>query len=117
MLSHLDKVYLRFEEPGRSCLLVLRRLILAEHVSMSETLKYGMPCFCYHKKALCYLWADKKTQEPYVLIVEGKLLDHPALEQGKRARMKIWRVNPNEDIDEELLSELLQLAIKVTNPK
>jgi len=23
-------------------------------------------CFCYKKKMFCYLWTDKKTDEPYL---------------------------------------------------
>jgi hypothetical protein len=30
-----------------------------------------MPCFCYQRKAFCYLWTDKKTANPYILIAEG----------------------------------------------
>jgi len=48
-----------------------------------------MPCFVYNKKQFCYLWTDKKTNNPYLLIVEGKNIDHPLLEQGDRKRMKI----------------------------
>ena len=46
----------------------------------------------------CYLWTDKKTNDPYLLFVEGQYLDHPKLETGTRKRMKIFRVNPKEDI-------------------
>lgn len=57
-----------------------------------------MPCFCYKGKNFCYLWTDKKTDEPYILMVEGELLSHPALEQGKRSKMKVYKVNVNIDI-------------------
>lgn len=55
----------------------------------------------------CYLWVDKKTQEPYILMDEGKYLTHPALETGKRARMKIFRVNPTKDLPIQVIKEIL----------
>jgi hypothetical protein len=61
----------------------------------------------------CYLWVDKKTSEPYLLMVEGKHLNHPQLEAGKRERMKILRIDSNNDIDiptiETILGEALDL--------
>lgn len=59
----------------------------------------------------CYLWTDKKTEEPYLLMVEGKYLDHPKLEQGVRSRMKILRVNPIEDLPIETIKSILQKAL------
>lgn len=103
--------YLNKDEPNKSCLLALRSMILAQDELVTETRKYGMPCFCYQQKMFCYLWTDKKTGEPYVLFVEGKHLDHPLLEVGSRARMKIFRVNPNEDLPMEALQRLLQEAL------
>ncbi len=59
----------------------------------------------------CYLWVDKKTNEPYVLFVEGKHIDHPRLEAGNRARMKILRINPNEDIPLKTVELILNHAL------
>ncbi len=70
-----------------------------------------MPCFCYKKKMFCYLWTDKKTDEPYVLMVEGKYLDHPKLEEGDRSRMKIFRVNPNKDLPVKTIENILKKAL------
>lgn len=80
---------------------------------VTETLKYGMPCFCYKNKMFCYLWTDKKTDEPYILFVEGNHLDHPRLETGDRKRMKILRVNPTKDIDIETIEDLLNRALNL----
>lgn len=102
-----ENFYLEQEEPNKSCLLALRQIILEQDKNLSETIKYGMPCFCYHQKMFCYLWTDKKTHEPYVLMVEGNHLEHPKLEQGTRARMKIYRVNPSQDIPVKELKEVL----------
>jgi hypothetical protein len=113
MKSNASSFYLDQPEPNRSCLLALRDIILAHNSHISETVKYGMPCFVYGKKALCYLWQDKKTKEPYVLFVDGNKMDHPELESGDRARMKIFRVDANADIPIKTLHELLELAIEL----
>ncbi|MEM9674549.1 MAG: DUF1801 domain-containing protein [Cyclobacteriaceae bacterium] len=111
MTRELDRYYLSKDEPSKSCLLALRSIILEQDEQVTETQKWGMPCFCYQKKMFCYLWTDKKTDEPYILMVEGNHLDHPQLEQGNRSRMKIFRVNPNEDLDLETINALLQQAL------
>ena len=110
-MSKTTDFYLNKDEPNKSCLLALRDIILSFNENISETVKYGMPCFCYKNKMFCYLWTDKKTLEPYILMVEGNLIEHPLLEQGSRARMKILRVNPNEDIEIELIHEILDLGL------
>lgn len=109
----LDEFYLEQDEPNRSCFLSLRTVILKAHQNISETKKYGMPCFTYSKKALCYLWKDKKTFEPYILFVEGRQMDHPSLEQGDRSRMKILRIDPKQDLKLELIEELLAEAMTI----
>ncbi|HDZ14434.1 hypothetical protein LCGC14_0935140 [marine sediment metagenome] len=112
-MATTDNFYLNQQEPNKSCLLALRKIILEQDKAITETLKYGMPCFCYRKKMFCYLWKDKKTEEPYILFVEGKHLDHTELEQGKRSRMKIYRIDPYKDLPlntiEGLLSDVLNL--------
>ena len=76
-------------------------------------MKYGMPCFCVGKKAFCYLWIDKKTEEPYVLFVDGNRLNHPHLEKGSRARMKIYRIDKKADINIVELNGILSEAISL----
>lgn len=111
-MDNLSDFYLLQSEPVGSCLLALRNIILkldSQHIR--ETKKYGMPCFSYQNKAFCYLWKDKKTDEPYLLLVEGKLLDHPDLEEGTRKKMKILRVNSTEDIPLKTMEEVLEKAL------
>jgi hypothetical protein len=111
MIRETDNFYLSKEEPLKGCLLALRSIILEQDENVTETVKYGMPCFCYKKKMFCYLWTEKKTNEPYLLMVEGALLDHPLLEKGDRARMKIFRVNPHEDLPIETIHWVLNAAL------
>lgn len=111
MVDQLHNYYLNKAEPNKSCLLALRSIILEQDTNIIETQKWGMPCFCYKKKVFCYLWTDKKTGEPYILMVEGKYLDHPKLEDGNRSRMKILQVNPNKDLPIKTIEKILQSAL------
>lgn len=111
MLEALQSYYLTQTEPNKSCLLALRSIILDQDSFVTETLKYGMPCFTYKKKAFCYLWIDKKTNTPYILLVEGKLLTHPALEQGNRKRMKVLNLDPFLDLPVETIAVVLKEAL------
>lgn len=111
MINELNNYYLSKEEPNKSCLLALRDIILRQDNDITETMKWGMPCFCFRKKMFCYIWVDKKTTEPYILIVEGKHLEHPLLETGSRSRMKIFRVNPNEDLPVRTIELILNQAL------
>jgi hypothetical protein len=111
MVQELHNYYLTKEEPNKSCLLALRSMILEQDTNVTETRKYGMPCFCYKQKAFCYLWTDKKTGEPYLLMVEGKHLDFPELEEGSRSRMKILRTDPRKDLPVTTITRILQTAL------
>lgn len=111
MISELSSFYLNKSEPNKSCLLALRDLILNQDSNITETVKYGMPCFCYQKKMFCYLWTDKKTDQPYILLVEGKHLYHPKLEIGSRSRMKIFRVDPSKNLPKKMIETVLQEAL------
>ncbi|MBP9690319.1 MAG: DUF1801 domain-containing protein [Bacteroidia bacterium] len=113
MAEYIHNFYLGKVEPNKSCLLALRSIIINQDPNITETQKYGMPCFCYKGKMFCYLWTDKKTHEPYILMVEGKLLNHPQLEIGKRTRMKILRVNPNIDLPLNTIENILQSALNL----
>lgn len=113
MADALYNYYLNQEEPLKGCLLALRRIILEQDNHITETQKWGMPCFCYKKKMFCYVWTEKKTTEPYILMVEGKHLDHPELEAGSRSRMKIFRVNPHHDLPVATIENILQNALNL----
>ena len=113
MTRGLDHFYWNKEEPNKSCLLALRTIILKQDHNVTEVLKFKMPCFCYKKKIVCYLWTDKKTNEPYILMAEGKHLTHPELETGNRSRMKIFRVNPNTDLAVDTIECILQEGLNL----
>ena len=108
-----DAFYLQQPEPQKGCLLAMRALLLQLDPAITETTKYGMPCFCYKKKIMCYLWLDKHTQDPYFLLADGNRLSHPALEAGGRSRMKILRVAPTEDLPVATIHDVFNEALSL----
>ena len=117
MISSKDKFYFEQAEPNKSCLLAMRSLVLGYDKDIAETVKYGMPCFTYKGKGFCYLWVDKKSNEPYFLMVEGKHLHHPALETGTRSRMKILRIDPAKDLPVSFIKPVMKQALDLCKKK
>ena len=111
MISNKDNFYLEKQEPNKSCLLTMRNIVLSFDKDITETQKYGMPCFCFKGKIFCYLWVDKKSNEPYFLLAEGKHIHHPELETGNRLRMKIFRVDPNKDLPISIIDLIMNQAL------
>lgn len=111
MLSGLQSFYENQTEPNQSCFFALRQFILKLHSDFTEEYKYGLPFFYFRGKGLCYLWYDKKTNEPYIGFADGKLIEHPRLEQGDRKRMKIFRIDPNTDLPIKDLKEIIEASI------
>lgn len=111
--SLITEFYLKQVEPTKSCMLALKDIILSSNEDLREDWKYGLPFFCYYNKMVCYIWKDKKTDWPYIGIVEGNQIDHPFLIKGDRKRMKVFTVNPNEDIPIEALNQVLNKMMEL----
>lgn len=105
--------YFKLNEPNQSCLLALRKIILDHDVNISESVKYGSPCFSYSGKIMFYLMVEKKSDSPYILFVKGREMNDESLESGDRKKMKIFRVSSNEDIPIKKIKTLLSLAINL----
>jgi hypothetical protein len=110
-LREIDNYFLQQEEPVKSCLLFLREHILNCNPNITEAWKYRMPFYCYKGKMFCYLWTHKKNGLPYIGIVEGKKIDHPALIIEDRARMKIMLLDPNTDLPMETIDSILKTVL------
>ena len=111
MLSEIDNFYLKQEEPLKSTLITLKQIIFSLDNNITNSLKYKMPFFCYKGKMFCYFWIDKKTKEPYIGLVEGNRINHPLLEKGNRARIKIFRISMHRDIPIDTIKEILNIAL------
>ncbi|MBL7705081.1 MAG: DUF1801 domain-containing protein [Taibaiella sp.] len=111
MLAPLENFYEQQEDPLRSLMLAMRRLILSQDKEITNELKYGMPFFCYKGKMFCYLWFHKKYRQPYIGFVEGRLFEEPFLVQEKRSRMKIFLLDMHKDLPILPITQLLQKAL------
>ncbi len=113
IMKALDEFYFNLQEPHKSCLLALQEIILSQDLDISATWKYRFPFFCYKGKMFCYFWINKKTNQPYIGIVEGKYFEEPEFIQEKRSRMKIILFNPNEDLPIKKIEKIIQKAINL----
>ena len=111
MLRPIDNWFLQNEEPFKSCLQFLRAHILGLNTDITEKWQYGMPFFCYKGKRFCYLWIHKKHLKPYIGIVDGKNIEYPGLLMEKRARMKIFLLDPHKDMPVKKINALLKKAL------
>ncbi|MCO4820198.1 MAG: DUF1801 domain-containing protein [Bacteroidetes bacterium] len=107
-MSIAESFYFDKQEPVKSCLLALRDMIIHCDAEIVETVKYGMPCFCLGKRAVCYLWIDKASGFPYILFVDGDKLHHPNLVSGSRKRMKVLLIAPEKVIPVQQIQDVLQ---------
>ncbi len=108
-LSGLEEFYFSKEEPLKSTLIFLRDHLLKDD-NMEEQLKWSLPFFSYQGKSFCYFWIDKKSGFPYIGMVRGSELTHPILEQGDRKKMKILRLDPNQDLPLSIIDDVLTEA-------
>jgi len=53
----------------------------------------------------------KQYRQPYIGIVEGKLIDHPDLIVEKRARMKILLLDAGKDLPMKKIGVILQAML------
>ena len=111
-----DRFYEQQEEPVKSCLLALKKIILEQDKNVSAEWKYGMPFYCYNKKMFCYLWVHKKYQQPYLGIVEGKRIHHADLLSEKRSRMKILLIDPEKDLPIKKIKGILNEMLSLYRP-
>ncbi|MGY5353756.1 DUF1801 domain-containing protein [Wenyingzhuangia sp. IMCC45467] len=112
-MNNTDAFFEKQEEPNKSIFLFLKNFIHQYHSEITLHLKWGLPYFYFKGKPLCYLWKEKKTNEPYLSFAKGPYLHHSALIQGNRKIFKILPINPNQDINLKLIEEILDEAIKL----
>ncbi|MCE7065001.1 DUF1801 domain-containing protein [Dyadobacter sp. CY326] len=113
MLKEIDAYFYNKPEPVGSYLASLRHFVLHDRADVTEAWRYSMPFYLCKGKRFCYIWTDKKTTHPYLGIVDGNRIDHPALIAEKRSRMKILRLDPEEDMPIDLIREVLEMAIAI----
>jgi hypothetical protein len=110
-MKEIDRYCETQTEPIRGCILALRGIILQHNKNMSERWLYRMPFFYFKQERLCYIWIDKKLQQPYLGIVNGVQIEDSLLVLEKRSRMKIMRFDPNKDLPKKAIGLILNKAI------
>ena len=110
MQSSVDHYFNALDEPERSCLLFLRSFILGFSERIEERRKNNTPFYYYNSKWLCFISYHPKSKEIYISFVNGNTLDHPKLLSEGRKKMKIFRVDPLNDIDVKSLDAILKAA-------
>lgn len=111
MLKPADDFFMRQQEPAKTCLAFLRALIMCSAAGVHEKMSYGMPFYYMGGQRFCYLWVHKATGMPYIGAVNGASIDFPGLEAGDRTRMKVYYVDPEQDVPVAEINQLLKLAI------
>jgi hypothetical protein len=113
MLRPIDQYSLSREEPAGSCLRFLREHILSIDPDMKESLAYGMPFYHYRTSRCCYLWTHKKSGMPYIGFVDGNRMDEPDLISEQRSRMKIFLIDPGQDLPMDKIERLLRVMLSL----
>lgn len=112
-LRPIDSFFLQHDNNTNICFQFLRQHILGLDANISEAWKWGLPFFVYKGKNCCYLWTHKKYKQPYIGFVDGSLMDHPELLKEKRSKMKIYLINPEEDLPMDTINELLKKMLEI----
>jgi hypothetical protein len=113
MLRAIDEFYLGKTEPNRSCLFALRDFITHLHPDITEEWKYKMPFFYLKGKMFCYLWMNKKSEQPYIGVVRGSQIEHPDLVYEKTTYVKILYIDPKKNIPIRKLNAILKKAVSL----
>ena len=112
-MQSVQNFFHTLDEPYQGCLLFLRNFILESSRDISESWKFHTPFYYYRKKWIAFISYDPKTKIIYISFVDGAKISHPLLVSEGRKKMKIFYVNPEEDIDVKALEEILLKAIKL----
>ena len=107
----IDQYFNEQKESNRAVLLALRSFILGFDPHITEAWKYKMPFYCYKGRMCCYLWVHKAYKQPYLGIVDGKLINDAGLQTEHRKRMKILLLDPAIDLPIAHLSKLMETII------
>ncbi|MCE3226943.1 MAG: hypothetical protein K0S32_1494 [Bacteroidetes bacterium] len=113
MLTHPDNFFHSLQEPYRSCLLFLQKFIREQHDGISEEWHFNTPFYYYNKKWLGFISYHPKTKEIYISFTDGHLMKHKSLKSEGRKKARIFRVDPEKDIDVKALKEILKKACQL----
>lgn len=112
MDQSLDSFFLKIPEPQQSALLFLRQFLIGD-IMLQEDWKFNTPFYYYKGKWFCYIsYSAKRKHEIYIGFVKGYLIDYPNLVSEGRKQIKVYRINPENDIDVKALKKITTLLKK-----
>lgn len=109
--SAIDEFFLSKPEPLQGYLLYLRECILGLDKDISESWKYSMPFYHIRGRRFAFIWVRKQDQWPYIGIVDGNKIEHPALHTGSRKRMKVLLLDPSKDVPVKKVTSILSKVL------
>lgn len=108
---NLDKFYYEQKDNQRECLLLMRQIIKGIDPGISETIKYGLPCFIYKSKPLFYLSVEKINERPYILFVHCESIEHKSLNKKDRKKMKSLEIDHEKDLPIDIIIPILKESL------
>lgn len=112
-MTELEQFYENQPSELREVYLALRQIILKQDENITPEWKYKLPFFYYKGKMLCYLWYHKSFKMPYISIMDANLLRDERLLMEDRKRAGILLINPNEDLQIDVIEEILQNTLEL----
>lgn len=110
-MNDIERFFMDQNEPLKGYLLFLRQCILSMDKEITESWKYSMPFYHIRGRRFAFLWIQKKDRWPYIGIVDGNKLEHPALHTGTRKRMKILLLDPGKDVPVKRIRSVLSMVL------
>ena len=79
-------------------------------IGLQETWKFNTPFYYYNGKWFCYLsYSAKRKHEIYIGFVRGYQVEYRNLVSEGRKQIKVYRINPEKDIDIKALKGICKL--------
>lgn len=111
MLNPLENYFLQQEEPLQSCMLYLRDWLQKQN--LEESYKFSTAFYSYKGKMFCYMSVRKKDKQFYLGFVQGYKMKHPSLKKEGRKQIKVYYLNPEEDLPIKTIKEIVTEAKKL----
>ncbi len=112
-MSPLDAFFDEKPEPLKGCMLALKDIILAMDDRVVIGWKYNTGFFSFMDRMMCYFGHHAVTGQLYIGFTEGHKMHHTALMSEGRKRVKVYYINPEEDIRKIELEEIVKEAISM----
>jgi hypothetical protein len=108
----IDNYYLSLPEPEQSVLLFLHQFFVND-MMLQHQRKFNTPFYYLDGKWFSFLDYNPKKRSIHISFVKGNEVSHPKLLSEGRKQMKIYKINPEKDININELKEVVSLFKKL----